>query len=180
MKLPIVKSREICAQSNIFKVERMQIEFSNGSNVEYERLVGSKTGAVLVVAINDDGKVLMIKEYAAGVGRYELALPKGKIDPNETVVEAANRELMEEIGFGANNLNHFTSYSIAPGYLSHHTHIVLAQDLYPKKLIGDEPEPIIVEAWDFKDLTKMVSLPYMTEARSIAALYQVRDMLGYG
>jgi ADP-ribose diphosphatase len=51
----------------------------------------------------DDDTVLMIYEYSSGTHRYELALTKGKIDAGESPLEAANRELIEEIGYGAKN-----------------------------------------------------------------------------
>ena len=177
MKKPRILNTEICAKSNIFTIEALDLEFSNGVTTQYERIKGSGRGAVLIVPVQNNGDVLLIREYAVGVERYELALPKGKIDANESILAAASRELKEEVGFGAKKLTHLTSYTIAPSYLTHTTHIVLAEELYPEKLLGDEPEPIIVESWSFDDLDKLIALPDMSEARSIAALYQVRDLL---
>ena len=59
--------------------------------------------AVMIVPIIDD-HLLLIHEYAVGIGIYELGFSKGLIDAGETVFEAANRELKEEVGFGANHL----------------------------------------------------------------------------
>ena len=67
----------------------------------WERLRSPARRAVLVVPLLDPETVLLIREYAAGVERYELALPKGRIEDNESVTEAGNREMMEEIGYGA-------------------------------------------------------------------------------
>jgi ADP-ribose diphosphatase len=83
--------------------------------------------------LNDD-TVLMINEYSGGTDRYELALTKGKIDDGVTPLEAANRELIEEIGYGANKLTFIKEITIAPGYQSSITYIVLAQDLYKDNL----------------------------------------------
>ena len=91
--------------------------------------------------------VLLIREYSAGVHRYEVGLPKGKTDAGESFLEAANRELKEEVGFGARNLHHLSSLSLAPSYLEHTTEIVIAQDLYAEKLPGDEPEELEVIPW---------------------------------
>ena len=88
----------------------------------------------------DRNTVLLIREYSAGVDRYELGLPKGKIDPGESLLNAANRELKEEVGFGAKKLQHLISLSIAPSYLEHMIDIVVAEELYEEKLEGDEPE----------------------------------------
>ena len=71
---------------------------------------------------------------------YEVGLPKGRLEEGESILEAAQREMKEEIGYGARELTELTELSLAPGYMTHITHIVLARDLYPEKLEGDEPE----------------------------------------
>jgi len=173
---PNVVKRSSIAKTRIFSVEAMDIEFSNGQQRQYERLVGSERGAVLVVAKPSDASVLMVSEYAAGMDRYELAFPKGKIDPGESKIDAANRELQEETGFGAHKLTHIHSMTIAPGYLGHTTHIILAEDLYPSTLSGDEPETLEVSEWKFSQLPELLGRDDFTEARSIAAFYYVRDL----
>lgn len=175
-KKPEVTERNIIAQTRIFKVEAMDIAFSNGQTRQYERLVGSRQGAVLVVGKLSDETVLLISEYAAGMDRYELAFPKGKIDPGENMFEAANRELQEETGYAARRLTHVSSMTIAPGYLGHTTHIILAEDLYPSSLEGDEPEALEVSEWHFDQLDELLQRDDFTEARSIAAFYRVREI----
>jgi len=174
---PEVLHSEIVAHTNIFRVERRTLRFSNGVEVSHERLVGSKNGAVLIVPMLDDNTVLLIREYATGVHRYELALPKGKIEANEPLLEAPNREIMEEVGYGARKLHHLTSLTVAPGYLSHSTHFVLAEDLYEERHDGDEPETIEVVPWSLDNLPELLKQEECTEARSIAALFMVRAHL---
>ena len=84
---------------------------------------------------------------------------------------------MEEIGFGAHEMVELTALSLAPGYMTHVTHVVLARDLYPAKLKGDEPEELEVVPWPLSDLYSLVQRPDCTEGRSIAALYIARDYL---
>jgi len=173
---PRVIKREIIAKTKIFRVEAMDLEFSNGEKRQYERLVGSERGAVLIVAKPTQNSVLLISEYSAGTDRYELAFPKGKIDKDETPIEAANRELQEETGFAAKKLTHITSMTIAPGYLGHTTHIVMAEDLYPSTQEGDEPEPLEVTEWSFDQIPELLNREDFTEARSIAALYRAKEL----
>ena len=63
------------------------------------RAIHFNTGEV--IALNDREEVMRIREYAAGYHEDQLTLPKGAAEPGETLIEAANRELKEEIGFGA-------------------------------------------------------------------------------
>lgn len=176
-ELPHILNAQIIARTRLFRVEQLDLRFSNGVEVNYERLCTSGSGAVLAVPMLDDDTVLLIREYAAGVGRYELALPKGRVEAGEGLEEAANREMMEEVGYGARRLRHITSLTIAPGYLGHVTHVVLAEDLYPQKAIGDEPEEIEVVPWRLSKLGELLACADCTEARSIAALFIVREML---
>ncbi|MBD5059429.1 NUDIX domain-containing protein, partial [Xanthomonas citri pv. citri] len=86
----------------------------------YERLVGkgSGYGAVMVVAMLDAEHAVLIEEYCGGTDDYQLSLPKGLIEPGEDVLVAANRELKEEAGFGAHELEYITELSLSPGYMS--------------------------------------------------------------
>lgn len=174
---PKILNAAIVAQTRLFKIEQLDLEFSNGVVVQYERLLGSRRGAVLIVPMLDDETVLLIKEYAAGLHRYELGLPKGKIDGDEGILEAANREIQEEVGYASRKLEHINSLTLAPGYLSHTTHIVLARDLYQSRVPGDEPEEIEVVPWSLKELDALLLRDDFSEARSIAALYMVRELL---
>ncbi len=174
---PQIMATRTIAQTRLFRVEEMELRFANGTEVVYERMYGSPRGAVLVVPLRDEETVLLIREYAAGVERYELALPKGRIEDHESALEAANREIMEEVGFGAHRLRQLCSLTEAPGYFHHQTHVVLAEDLYPERHPGDEPEPVEVIPWRLDQLDALLDHPECSEARSIAALFIVRELL---
>jgi len=176
-KLPVIHARREKDPGKLFKVEQLDLEFSNGEKRTYERLLSKGLGAVIVVAMHDEDTVLLIKEYAAGLHHYELGLVKGRLEKGETVLQGAEREMKEEIGYGARELVELTGLSLAPGYMSHVTRVVLARDLYPEKLEGDEPEELEIVPWPLADLHSLVQRPDCTEGRSIAALYIARDYL---
>jgi len=176
-KAPEILRTEIVARSRLFRVEKVQLRFANGNEVVYERVPGSKIGSVLIVPVLTEDTVLLVREYAAGTNRYELGFPKGVIEQGEDVLVAANREIMEEVGHGARTLQHLTSMTIAPGYFGHTTHIVLARDLYPQQLPGDEPETIEVVTWPLNDITGLLNHDEFTEARSIASVFLAREAI---
>ncbi|MBD3610162.1 MAG: ADP compounds hydrolase NudE [Gammaproteobacteria bacterium] len=180
-KKPEILKATTLAQTRLFHIEALDLEFSNGVRTQYERLKGrSEGGAVLVVPMLDEDTFFLIREYSAGVHRYELTLPKGRVEAGEDLLEAANRELMEEIGYGARQLEHMTAFTLAPGYLGHTTQVVLAQELYEQKLEGDEPEELEVVPWRLSELHKLVACEDCTEARSIAALFMARERIMHG
>ena len=160
-----------------YRMERIDLEFDNGERRRYERLHGRGHGAVVVVPMLDADTVLLVREYAAGVHRYELGLVKGRIDAGETPVQAADRELKEEAGYGAHSLHVLRSLSLAPTYMSHQTHLVIARELYPERLPGDEPEELEVVPWKFDRLHELILREDFSEGRSIAALFIAREWL---
>ncbi|MBZ9557537.1 MULTISPECIES: ADP compounds hydrolase NudE [unclassified Modicisalibacter] len=174
---PQVLDREEVARSRLFTIERMDLRFSNGEERTFERLKGSGAGAVMIVAMPDPEHVLLIREYAAGFEDYALTLPKGLVDPGEDIITAANRELMEECGVGAHNIEPLVELSLAPNYMNHRMQVLLASDLYAKRLPGDEPEPLIVETHALEELPALLARDDFHEARAIAALYIARDKL---
>lgn len=176
-RLPRILESELVAPSDLFRVERLHLEFSNGVRRVYERLHSRGLGAVIVVPVFPDGTALLLREYAAGFHRYELGLPKGRLEPGESPEEGANRELQEEAGFGARRLEVINEFSLAPGYMGHRTQVVLARDLYESRLPGDEPEEIETLRWPLADLFDLAAREDTTEGRSIAALYFTRDFL---
>lgn len=174
---PRILQTRTLARTRLFLIEELDLAFANGVQVTYERIKGSAQGGVLVVPMLDADTVLMIREYAAGTERYELALPKGRIEPGEDLLEAAEREMMEEVGYGARRLERLKSLSLSPGYQSHVTHVVLARDLYPQRLPGDEPEPLEVVPCSLADLPELMYRDELSEGRSIAALFMARERL---
>lgn len=157
--------------------EEIDLEFSNGEARTYRRMLQPGHGAVYVVALPDPERVYLIREYSCGMEHYELGPVKGRIDPGETPVETANRELREEIGFGARRLDRVRSISLNPNYMTHAAELVIARDLYPETLEGDEPEPLELVSWRLDDLESLLLRPDMTDGRSFAALFIARQWL---
>lgn len=174
---PEILKRQTVAQSRLFRADELHLRFSNGVERVYEKLCSGGRGAVLMVPIADDGKVLMVREYAGGLEDYHLSLPKGAIDKGETPEQAANRELKEEVGFGARKIHYLKCVYLSPSYMEHRIHIIIMQDLYPESLEGDEPEPLEVEACSMDNLLALAMREDVCEGRTIAALYMVKEWL---
>ena len=169
-KLPHIHHREIVAKSKLFRVEQLDLEFTNGEKRQFERMAGSNRGAVMIVPMLDDNTMVLIREYAAGTHSYQLGFPKGLIDPGESAVEAANRELQEEAGYAARELIPIHTVSMAPTFFNADMTIVIARDLYPQSLVGDEPEPLEVIEWPTDKSDDLLAREDFTEARCVAAL----------
>jgi len=175
-KKPEILHTEVVAKSRLFQIEQVHLRFSNQVERHYERMKGSNRGAVMVVPVRDN-KLLLAREYAAGTENYELGFPKGLVDPGELPIDAANRELQEEIGFGSAKLTLLKELSLAPGYFSSKMQIFLAEDLYESRLEGDEPEPIEVIPWPLEQWQELLELADFSESRSVSALFLAQKHL---
>jgi ADP-ribose diphosphatase len=176
-KLPEITQRKQVAKSRLFAIEQIDLTFNNGVKREYERMQGTGRGAVLIVPMIDSETMLLVREYCAGTHSYELGFPKGLIDEGESPEFAANRELKEEVGYGAETLTHVHRVATAPAFFAASMEIFLAQNLYEEKLPGDEPEELDVVPWKLADYQSLLAQPDFNEARSIAALMLVRDII---
>lgn len=174
---PRILATRLASSTPFLRVEKVDLEFSNGERRTFERLLPSGPGAVMIVPMLDADTVLLVREYAVGVERYELGLPKGRIEAGESVEQGAERELREEVGYGARRLRRLAALTLSPAYMTHCTHVMLAEDLYPARLPGDEPEPLQVVPWRLADLHTLLGREDVSEGRSIAALFMAREVL---
>ncbi len=167
---PTILKKIVVAETNLFTIEALDLRFSNGVERTYERIKGRYKGSVLVIPYLDEDTILLIREYGVGSEGYALGFPKGAIELDEDVLKTANRELMEEVGYSAQELAVISKVSASPGYVSSGMYIVTAKHLTEKKLEGDEPEPLEVISWSLRDVDGLLAHPEFYEARSMAAL----------
>lgn len=177
MGVPELTAVRTVARTRFFRIEEMDLRFSSGEERTYERLAGGGRSAVIVVAVNAANELLLIREYAAGFHEVQMTLVKGASEGSESLEQAANRELKEEVGFGARNIRFVKSLTVAPGHMGFTINVMLATDLYPESLPGDEPEPPEVLTWHVDRLDELFAAPEFTEARAIAALSVARPAL---
>ena len=163
-------------QGKIFTMYEQEIIFPNGEKKIYEYC--ERPASVSVLAFDVKGRLLLIRERRVGYKHNVWFLPGGRVDKQgESPRRSAIRELQEEAGFAARSLEFITELSLSPGYMSQRIQVVLARDLYPSRLAGDEPEPMRVETVNLRNLLGLLEHPQFTEGRALAAMYVVRDVL---
>lgn len=172
-KKPELLNSTILAQSRLFDIEGLHLRFSNGQERHFERIRGHASGSVMIVPLLDEKTVLLVREYSAGVDDYVLGFPKGAVETDEDLLATADRELKEEVGYGARDMSIIARYSASPGYMHSMMHVVLAKDLYQQVETGDEPEPMEVIPWKLSKIDELLANPEFHEARSVAALFLV-------
>jgi len=172
--MPKIKNRKIISRTNLFRIDKLNIKFDNNQVRDYEVICGTGHGAVMVIPIIDD-EIIFIREYAAAIDDYSLTLPKGKIDDGESVIDAANREMQEEIGYKSDDIKFLYLLDLAPGYVNHKTNIVVARSLSESTLDGDEPEPLEVVRCKISDLGSFLSKEKNIDSRVLSSIYIFKE-----
>ncbi len=168
---PHILGRHTVARSRLFRVDAVDLEFGNGARRNFEQLVASGEGGVVVIPVTGKGEVVLIEEYALGTNEYELGFVKGLIDHGESARDAALRELREETGLAARRLELLDEVTLMPAYSNFRSSLFVALDLYDDPLEGDEPEPLEQVRWPLERIEHLHADSRITDARTRLALF---------
>jgi len=136
----------------------------------FEREVVEHRGAVAMLPLLDDGRLLLIRQYRHPVGKVLLEIPAGTLSDGETPEECARRELIEETGYDAETIKELFSCFLAPGYSSEKIHLFLASKL---KRVGSSPEVdefIQLEPTELEDAEAMIKRGEIMDAKTISGI----------
>lgn len=143
------------------------------------REVVEHNGAVAVVPITNEGKVVMVKQYRYPMGRDVLEIPAGKIDKGESDPEgAAMRELKEETGYTAEKLQYLGKISPSVAYFEEIIYLYAGIGLTPGDTEFDTDEALDIVEYDFGDIYRMAADGQLIDAKTIAALFMAKEQLG--
>jgi ADP-ribose pyrophosphatase len=137
---------------------------------ETVREVVEHSGAVTVIAVDKEGRLLLVRQHRHPTSRSLLELPAGTLDRDEEPEACAARELEEETGFRAGRLQHLGGFFVAPGYCTEYIHAYLATDLVPGSAGGDEDEQIEALALPLAEVLRLVEAGELEDAKSLAVL----------
>lgn len=143
---------------------------------EIRRAIVRHNGSAVMMAIDDDEKVLLVRQYRLPARRYLWELPAGRIDPGETPLKAARRELVEETGFRARKWSKLSRFYPSPGFVEEAMTIFLARNLTPGKAQPMDDERIECRWFTLDEISRMIQRGLIQDAKTIigTALYQLR------
>lgn len=130
-----IDSEEKAWEGRIFDVDTLRVTLPDGRPAR--RDVVRHPGAVALVALTDDGRVCLVRQYRTALDRVTVELPAGKLDPGEDPEHCARRELLEETGFEAEKLALLTSIVTSCGFSDELIHIYMATGL---TFVGSDPD----------------------------------------
>lgn len=137
---------------------------------KHKREIVVHPGAAVILPVLPDGQIMLIRTYRYAVGEHLLELPAGTIDPGETPINCAGRELMEETGYIAGKLTRIASFYASPGILTEKMHAYLATDLLPHAGEKDVGEEIELQPMTFEEALRLVVEGDIIDAKTITTL----------
>lgn len=161
-------SRRYVYHGRILTLRVDSVRVPNGG--EAIREVVEHPGAVVIIALDNDEHVLLVRQYRHAVGRDILELPAGTLEKNEPPEAAARRELKEETGYTAQRWDLLTTFYSSPGILTEQMHVYLARDLLEGKLEPMEDEDLYLERIPFQQALQQAGGGEIVDGKSIVGL----------
>jgi ADP-ribose pyrophosphatase len=125
---------------------------------------------VAVVALDEQGNVLLVRQFRHPVGKFLLEMPAGGIDPGEEPVDSVRRELQEEIGYFPHKIEKLGGFYSVPGYGTEYLHCFVATDLVPSRLVAEDTDDIELVRVPKEEIPGLIASGEICDAKSIAAL----------
>lgn len=164
-------SNEEVFSGRLLKVQRDHVTLPNGNDTTREYI--HHPGAVAIVPLLDDGRVVLVKQCRYPLRTLLWEIPAGKLDHGEAEepLDCARRELSEETGYEAQNWQHLVSIATTPGFSDEIIHLYKAWGLQKFSQHTDEDEFIGVQAFTPQQLRTMIAAGELYDAKTLCALY---------
>lgn len=173
---PMVVERRVALRTRVWDVVASTLRDADGR--EFERYVVEHPGAVAIVALDEQDRWLLVRQYRHPARRSLLEIPAGTREPGEEPDITAHRELREETGFAASSLVRLGGAWMAPGFTSEYIHFFLATGLRADPLPADDDEGLsapvpmtpaellaAIDAGDIDDAKTLTALALLDRAR---------------
>jgi ADP-ribose pyrophosphatase len=160
-------------EGHICNLREDTVELSNGRSALRE--IVEHDPVVAIVPLDENGEVILVRQYRLAAEEALLEVPAGLVDPGEALEVAAQRELREETGYRAANLRRLAGFFVSPGFCTEFIHVYLATGLSESPLDGDEDEDIRVERMPLAEAVRLVGTGAIKDAKSVVGILMASD-----
>jgi ADP-ribose pyrophosphatase len=162
---------ELVYKGHVVNLRVDAVELPNGRKTKREIVEHGE--CVAIVAIDAQDNVILVRQFRKPVERCLLEVPAGGIDPGEEPEDCARRELEEETGYSAQNLEYLGGFYTSPGFCTEYMHLFLATGLEPGEIAPEADETIEVVPIPLAKITELITSGEICDAKSIAGLLRV-------
>ena len=176
MEHPELTGSEGVFEGRVFDLRLDTLRRADGH--EFRREMVYHPGAVCMIAIDGEGRLLLVEQYRHGARARLLEIPAGTLEPGEDPAETAARELREEVGMRAARVEPLGGFWIAPSYATEFIHLYLCTELTPDPLPGDEDEDIEIAPLTRGEALAAIDGGRIIDAKSIAGILRWERLAG--
>jgi ADP-ribose pyrophosphatase len=166
--MKIISSKELL-KNKLFSVVDEVAHDSSG--FEIHRSIIKHPGSAVMLAVDEKSRVLLVKQFRLPAEKDLWEIPAGRLDPGETPLQSAKRELAEETGYTAKKWTKLTSYWASPGYVAEKMNVFLARDLTEGKPQPMEDERIEAQWFSKKKVREWILDGKIQDGKTIVAFY---------
>jgi len=170
MQEKTVETREVY-RGKILNLHLDRVTLPNGK--EAQREVVKHPGAVAVVARDENGHIVLVKQYRYPVQEIIWEIPAGKLEQGEDPLLCAKRELAEETGLAAENWRHLSTFYTTPGFSDEIMYLYLAEGLKEQSQDPDDDEFIEIKKFTGQEVRAMVTGNIIKDAKTLVGLLWV-------
>jgi ADP-ribose pyrophosphatase len=160
--------RKTLFEGKVVRLYVDQVRLPNG--LEVEREVVRHWGAVGILPLDDDGYVYLVRQYRHATGEDLLEIPAGKLLSGEDPLQCAERELMEEIGYSAEEWVKLNAFYTSPGFSDEMLHLYLARKLRKGTASPEEDEFLEIIHMQFSEALGMVASGDIKDSKTVAGI----------
>ena len=176
-----MRTKETTVSSDLIytgKTIQLRVDTVEVPNRGYQkREIIEHKGAVAILAITKENKVVLVKQFRKAIEQEIYELPAGKIEIGETPLDCAYRELKEETGYSANSMKLIHKYYPTPGFSNQLVFIYLAKDLIPGEKQLEEDEFLEVYEVDLETAYKMVYENEICDSKTVIGLLLSKELI---
>ncbi|MFS0643913.1 NUDIX domain-containing protein [Siminovitchia sp. 179-K 8D1 HS] len=164
-------------QGKIINVQVDEVVLPDGNTSKRE--IVRHPGAVAIIAVTKDGKIVMVEQYRKALERSLVEIPAGKLEPGEDPAVTAERELEEETGYRTKHMEYITSFYTSPGFADEIIHLYYAEQLekVENPLDGDDDEFVELYEITLEEALQFICDKRIHDAKTVFAV-QFMQLLG--
>ena len=164
-----INSQTTLHQGRVFRLVNETYSLGNGVTSDMDFI--QHPGAAAMVPMLNQSEVVLIKQYRHAIREFIWEIPAGTIDPEESAIHCAKRELIEEIGYSANDWHQLGTITPLPGYSDERIHIFLASELQPANQNLDDDELLNVHSMELSKALEMIFSGEIQDGKTISGLF---------
>ena len=166
--MKVISSKEVLRNKLFAVVDEVA---TDPTGFEIHRSIVRHPGSAVMMAVDERERVLLVRQYRLPAERDLWELPAGRIDPGETPVQAAKRELREETGYSAKNWTKLVTFWASPGYIDEKMTLFLASDLKEGEQEPMEDERIVTRWFTKKELREAITTNKIMDAKTLLGYF---------